>query len=87
MFKLRNSLGQETQDQIVEVIARHLDAFMWSASDMLGIEPYFLCHRLTIDPQVRPVRLRRRKFNEERCQVVREEIKNLLRANQGDSIP
>ena len=27
MFKLGKSLGQETQDQIVEVIARNLDAF------------------------------------------------------------
>jgi len=34
-FKLGNSLGQETQNQIVEVIARHMDDFAWSASDML----------------------------------------------------
>ena len=78
MFKLGKSLGQETQDQIVEVIARHLDAFAWSASDMLGIDPDFMCHRLTMDPQVRPVRQRRRKFNEERRRVVREETEKLL---------
>ena len=41
-FKLGKSLGQETHDQIVEVIARHLDAFAWSASDMPGIDPDFL---------------------------------------------
>ena len=55
MFKLGKSLGEGTQDQIVEVIARHLDAFAWSASDMPGIDPDFLCHRLTMDPQVRPI--------------------------------
>jgi len=66
MFKLGKSLGQATQDQIAEVIARHLDAFAWFASDMPGINPHFLCHRLTMDPKVRPVRQRRRKFNEER---------------------
>jgi len=33
MFKLGKSLGQATQDQIVEVIARHLDAFAWSCTD------------------------------------------------------
>jgi len=52
MFKLDKSQGQETQDQIAEVIAQHLDAFAWSASDMPGIDPNFLCHRLTMDPQV-----------------------------------
>jgi len=73
MFKLGKSLGQETQDRIAEIIARHFDAFVWSAFDMPDIDPDFLCHRLTMDPQVRPLRQRRRKFNEKRRQVVREE--------------
>ena len=77
-FKLGKSLGQETQDQIVEVIARHLDAFTWSASDMLGIDPDFLGHHLTMNPQVRPVRQRRRKFNNKRRQVIREKTQKLL---------
>jgi len=48
-FKLGKSLGQETQDQIAEVIARHLDAFAWFDSDMPDIDPDFLCHCLTMD--------------------------------------
>jgi len=72
-FKLGKSLGQEAQNQIVEVIAWHMDAFAWSASDMLGINPDFLCHHLTMDPKVRPVCQRRRKFNVDRLQVIREE--------------
>jgi len=63
-FKLGKTLDGETQKQITKVIGRHLDAFAWSASDMPGIDPDFLCHRLAMDPQVRPVRQRRRKFNE-----------------------
>ena len=49
-FKLGKTLDGETQDQIVKVINRHLDAFAWSASDMPGIDPDFLCHRLAMDP-------------------------------------
>jgi len=56
MFKLDKSLGQETHDQIAEVIARHLDAFAWSSSNMPDTDPDFLCHRLTMNPQVRTVR-------------------------------
>jgi len=55
-FKLGRTLDSETQDQIAKVISRHLDAFAWSASDMPGIDPDFLCHRLAMDPQVRPIR-------------------------------
>ena len=80
MFRLGKSLGQETRDQITEVIARHLDAFAWSSLDMPDIDPDFLCHHLTMDPQVQPVRHRRRKFNDERRQVIREETQKLLSA-------
>jgi len=51
-FKLGKLLDQEEQNQVAEVISRHLDAFAWSASDMLGIDPDFLCHRLTMDPKI-----------------------------------
>ena len=69
IFKLGRSLEVELQNQIAKVIERHLDAFAWSASDMPGIDPDFLCHHLAMDNLVRPVRQRRRKFNEERRQA------------------
>ena len=66
VFKLGRTLDSKTQDQIAEVISKHLDAFAWAASDMPGINSDFLCHRLAMDHQVRPIRRRRRKFNEEK---------------------
>jgi len=80
-FKLGKTLDGETQDQIAKVINRHLDAFAWSASDMPGIDPDFLCHRLAMDPQVKPIRQRRRKFNEEKRQAIRDETQKLLAAS------
>jgi len=78
IFKLGRSLETELQDQIAKVIERHLDAFAWSASDMSGIDPDFLCHHLAMDNQVRPVRQRRRKFNEERRKAIKDETQKLL---------
>jgi len=66
------------QDQIAEVIARYLNAFAWTASDMPEIDPDFLCHRLTMDEKVRQVIQRRRKFNEKRRLVIKEETQKLL---------
>jgi len=73
-------LSQEEHDEVAEVISRHLDAFAWSASEMPGIDPDFLCHHLSMDATVRPVRQRRTKFNKERRLVVREETQKLLSA-------
>jgi len=72
-FKLGKALDSETQYQIAKVISRHLDAFAWSTSDMPGIDLDFLCHRLAMDSQVRPVRQRRRKFNKEKRQAIKDE--------------
>ena len=77
-FKLGKTLDDTTRDQIAEVISKHLDAFAWSASDMSRIDPDLLSHRLAMDPQAKPVRQRRRKFNEERRQAIREETQKLL---------
>ena len=79
-FKLGRLLSQEEQEGVEEVISRHLDAFAWSASDMPGIDPDFLRHHLSMDAMVRPVCQRRRKFNEERQLVVKDETQKLLSA-------
>jgi len=86
LFRLGSSLGQEMQDQIVEVIARHVNAFAWTVADMLDIDPDFLCHRLTMDKKVRPVIQKRRKFNEERRLVIKEETQKFLRAGHKSEI-
>jgi len=77
-FKLGRFLSQKEQEGMAEVISCHLDAFAWSASDMPGIDPDFLCHHLSMDATVCLVRQRRGKFNEERQLVVKEETQKLL---------
>jgi len=62
-------------------IAQNMSTFAWSSTDMSGIDPDFLCHRLTMDTRVRPVLQRRRKFNEERRLIIRAETQNLMNAN------
>jgi len=54
IFKLGRLLSQEEQDEVAAVISRHLDAFTWIALDMPGIDPYFLCHHLTMDLKLNP---------------------------------
>jgi len=57
-----------------------MDAFAWSASDMPNIDLDFLCHHFTMDPKVRPVRQKRRKFNDDKRHVIREKTQKLLSA-------
>ena len=72
VFKIGRLLSKGEQEEVAAIISRHLDAFAWIAADMPSTDPDFLCHHLTMDAKVRPVRQKRRKFNEERCLVVKE---------------
>jgi len=45
---------------------------------MPEIDPGYLCHHLTLDEGTKPVIQRRRKFNEEKCLIIREETQKLL---------
>jgi len=55
-----------------------MDVFAWSATNMPGIDPYFLFHRLIMDEKVKPVVQNRRKINEEKCLAIKDDTQKLL---------
>lgn len=70
---LRNSL--------VEFLVQHHAAFAWSHSNMEGINPNIIVHQLSILPNVKPIRQKRRTFSPKRNQVVVEKVGKLLATN------
>jgi len=54
-----------------------MNAFAWSSTDMLEIDPEFLCHCLTMDEKVKTIAQKRRIFNEEKRLAMREETQKL----------
>ena len=53
----------------------------YSASDMLGIHPSIICHKLAICPQAKLVSQKKRKMKVERRRAVKEEVDKLFKAN------
>ncbi|XP_074306035.1 uncharacterized protein LOC141641263 [Silene latifolia] len=56
--------------------------FTWSHSDMIGIDPSVIIHRLNVDPSFPPVQQKRRKFAPEGNDVINQEVDNLLAAGK-----
>jgi len=73
-FKLGTSLCKELEDKIADVISENMNAFARSSADMLGIDRDFLCHQVNMDERVKPMVQRRRKFNEDKHLIIREEL-------------
>ena len=64
----------------MDFLRRNLEVFAWSHEDMLRISPEVIVHVLNVDPDMKPVKQKRRKFTPKRVEAVAEEVENLLRA-------
>ncbi|KAL2246197.1 UNVERIFIED_CONTAM: Retrovirus-related Pol polyprotein from transposon [Sesamum indicum] len=54
--------------------------FAWDPSDIRGIDPEVIVHRLKVNPSVRPVQQKKRTFGGEKNNIIKEELNKLLKA-------
>ncbi|RDX90076.1 Retrovirus-related Pol polyprotein from transposon 17.6, partial [Mucuna pruriens] len=80
IMKIRTTMSQKEEDMLITILKANYDVFAWSARDMLGVDPSFMCHQLSIDEQAKPVAQKKRKQREEKREAVREETRKLLSA-------
>ncbi|XP_057734726.1 uncharacterized protein LOC130950219 [Arachis stenosperma] len=86
-------LGQEEQftnigstfiagqkDDLITILKTNADLFAWRLADMPGIDPNFICHRLAVNPNTRPIRQKKRNLGDERRKAAEAETKKLLEA-------
>ncbi|RVX07130.1 Retrovirus-related Pol polyprotein from transposon 17.6 [Vitis vinifera] len=70
---------EETRN-IQDALRQSHDVFTWAHSDMKGIHPSIVSHKLNALPTARPVRQRVRRFHPDRQKIIRKEIEKLLEA-------
>jgi hypothetical protein len=63
---------------VVDFLKANLDVFAWKPSDMKGIPREVAEHKLNIKLGSKPVKQRLRRFNDEKCKAISEEIVKLL---------
>ncbi|RDY06420.1 hypothetical protein CR513_09584, partial [Mucuna pruriens] len=64
------ALDGELEECLVHFLTKTWDVFAWTLADMLGIDPNFLCHHLSIAPRTR--------LGEEKQKATKEETNKLL---------
>ena len=67
MARISKSLPNPLKGKLVIFLRKNMDLFAWTAADMLGIDPEFLSHRLSIFPSVHLVAQKRRKMSLEKA--------------------
>jgi hypothetical protein len=72
------TLDPKLESALVDFTKVNLDVFAWKPSDMKGIPREITEHKLNIKPGSKLVKQRLRRFNDEKCKAIGEEIKMLL---------
>ena len=63
---------------LIDFLHANRDIFAWRPSDMQGILREVIEHALKIRPGSKPVKQHLRRFDEEKCRAIDEEIAKLL---------
>ncbi|XP_059436758.1 uncharacterized protein LOC132169816 [Corylus avellana] len=79
-LKIGTQLSPRIRDDLITFLRGNLEVFAWTHKDMLGIDPEDILHQLNVDPSVKPMKQKRRKFAPERNVAIPEEVEKLLKA-------
>ena len=80
VLQIGTYLIQEIREGLVDFLRRNMEVFAWSHEDMPGISPEEIVHVLNMDPNMKPVKQKRRKFTPERVEAIAVEVEKLMRA-------
>uniref|UniRef100_A0A2N9F122 Integrase catalytic domain-containing protein n=1 Tax=Fagus sylvatica TaxID=28930 RepID=A0A2N9F122_FAGSY len=73
-------MDRTMREALISFLKSNLDVFAWTHDDMPGIDPATICHRLNVDPSIRPIKQKRRVFAPDRNQAISDEVEKLLTA-------
>jgi ribonuclease HI len=73
-------MDRTIREALISFLKSNLDVFAWTHDDMPGIDPATICHKLNVDPSIRPIKQKRRVFAPDRNQAISDEVEKLLTA-------
>nr|KYP71545.1 Retrovirus-related Pol polyprotein from transposon opus [Cajanus cajan] len=76
----QQAVEPELRQQLQAKICRNANLFAWSSADMPGIDANFICYRLAIHKEAKPVAQQKRKVGGERREAIITETQKLLNA-------
>ncbi|KAM2252312.1 hypothetical protein ACFX1S_006841 [Malus domestica] len=77
MVKIGTTLSPLIRLALISFLQENNEVFTWSYEDMPSISPDIICHRLSINPNTKPVRQKRRSYEAERYEAMKAEVEKL----------
>ncbi|KAL0445004.1 UNVERIFIED_CONTAM: hypothetical protein Slati_2223100 [Sesamum latifolium] len=81
-----SQMEEATRREVVRCLQRNIDVFAWTPQDLEGIDPEVITHHLSIDPQVKSVKQKKRHFGSEKDKIIQIVIDKLVAAGHVEEI-
>ncbi|KAL0336690.1 UNVERIFIED_CONTAM: hypothetical protein Sradi_4880900 [Sesamum radiatum] len=78
--RIGSKMENIVQEKIIQCLRHNMDIFAWTPQDLDGIDPIVITHHLNIDPDVKPVKQKKRHFRLEKDKIIQAEIDKLMAA-------
>ena len=75
-----SKLAKDLKNLLIHFLRQNKDVFAWKQTDMRGIDPTVITHRLNVSPSFKPIKQKRRSFAPKRQKAINEEVSKLLQA-------
>ena len=73
-FQVGAQLPLQEREQLVELLRRNVDVFVWDAYEVPGLDPKFICHHLNVNPSVTPRKQPPRRLSNEHVEAVKSKV-------------
>ncbi|CAL8991188.1 unnamed protein product [Prunus brigantina] len=75
--RIGTNLAPPDRTRLLDFLRDNSDCFAWSNADVLGIDPRVITHHLGITPDARPIRQKRRPYDNARYSAMKDEVQRL----------
>ncbi|KAL0430561.1 UNVERIFIED_CONTAM: hypothetical protein Sradi_0682100 [Sesamum radiatum] len=79
--KIGSKMKDDIREEIIKCIRKNKDIFAWTPQDLEGRDPGLITHHLNIDPNIKPVKQKKRHFGLEKDRIIQAEVNKLLTAS------
>ena len=76
-FQVRAQLPPWEKEKLIAFLRENIDVFAWNAYKTPGVDSYFICHHLNINPAILPKKQSPRRSSKEHFDAVKEEVNKL----------
>ncbi|XP_016185604.1 uncharacterized protein LOC107627269 [Arachis ipaensis] len=75
-----DALQEQAKEHLIKLLQQNINLFAWTPTDMSGIDPNVICHRLAINPSIQPIAQKKRHLGIDKKEASLEETQKLLNA-------